>query len=1119
MAGENVNRRLNIYINDREVTNSLIGVNREMAKVRGQMRGLNKGSADYQHQLDKLNKEYKYLEAVQKEFKDDIYGVKKGFDDTTKSAKDTTEELGAAQEAFSNLFTGLRTGNLLQVKEGLMAIKLGLQATAKAAWAFVKTPIGATIVILAGIAKATKEWINYNEELAKATRTTEAITKLSGEALNQARIQAQVIEQIYGKPFEDTLNTANVLVNEFGISFEEALNKIENNLVAGAQYNDEYLQSIKEYSTFFAQAGYSVEEFQGIINAGFDLGIYSDKLPDAIKEFSLSINEQTKATKDALEDAYGKEFTDKILKGVKDGSISAKEALKLMAEEATRVGLNAKTAQQLTADLFRGAGEDAGGALKIFQAVERSYKLQTLALTPLQESLNEVAASQKLLIETQDALFQSEGFELWKNDLITMFNQVKQGFYSLIYEITNGFGSMQEKAKEDSEKTAINNYTTDALAAFDDYIKRREKSMGKEFNLEKVRQERLEMLRKQYSSSGAGSWDASESQIQVQKRLEAEIEAVQKYIPKSVKINTEKTEAELAAEAKLRADAAKKHHAELEKQLKEREALDKQLLATQRAFQDAQLELMADGYEKEKAKINLEYDRKIEDLRSHLFKESELKELQKQIDAAKNSGNKGEAERLQGLLNQKIAINQAYNDTIIAAEQTRNLKIGQLQEKYLAEEFKREEEAHQRNLLRLDTKQKNELNGIKSLDDAKEILSKSLSEKEINGITSLEEAKKAIQKQHLTEKFEMEKANLDKVVKQYQSLLALDLSMGNTFLSDEQRDEIVKNLEIVENKLAGLVPPPDEAESRTFDEAKNHGIDILGFDAGKWEALFDGLETFAEKLAAVQMVAGALKNAFSSYFDFMAAGEARTLQKFERSADRRKKLLSDQLEKGMISQELYTARVAKIDEELNRKKAEIEYKQAKRQKIFQAAQIVANTAQAIMSIWAQVPKFDFGVSAGIMTGVVSALGALQLATVLRQPLPEKGYKMGGFTPRGNRNKVAGVTHQDEYVIPADVLYDDDPAMPDIMSYIEGKRTGKIIPSSSSSGTETENLNNKSIASNVELYLAKIIDRNSDLIEKQLKEGLIAWLEVDIPTAKKIRKKIQELELIENSARK
>ena len=57
MAAENINRKLNIYINDKEVVNSLAGVTRGMNALRGKMNNLNRDSEDYQDQLDKLSKE------------------------------------------------------------------------------------------------------------------------------------------------------------------------------------------------------------------------------------------------------------------------------------------------------------------------------------------------------------------------------------------------------------------------------------------------------------------------------------------------------------------------------------------------------------------------------------------------------------------------------------------------------------------------------------------------------------------------------------------------------------------------------------------------------------------------------------------------------------------------------------------------------------------------------------------------------------------------------------------------------------------------------------------------------------------------------------------------------
>ncbi len=62
-------------------------------------------------------------------------------------------------------------------------------------------------------------------------------------------------------------------------------------------------------------------------------------------------------------------------------------------------------------------------------------------------------------------------------------------------------------------------------------------------------------------------------------------------------------------------------------------------------------------------------------------------------------------------------------------------------------------------------------------------------------------------------------------------------------------------------------------------------------------------------------------------------------------------------------------------------------RQAKAAKAQAAFNIGLSTAQAIIGIWAQVPKFDFGISAGILTAVVGGIGAAQLAAVLAKPLP------------------------------------------------------------------------------------------------------------------------------------
>jgi hypothetical protein len=71
---------------------------------------------------------------------------------------------------------------------------------------------------------------------------------------------------------------------------------------------------MREYPTLLQQ---DIQwDFQNLVNSGIDLAIYQDKL-DAIKEFALSVNEQTKGVSDALKNAFGASFTTTLLKGIR----------------------------------------------------------------------------------------------------------------------------------------------------------------------------------------------------------------------------------------------------------------------------------------------------------------------------------------------------------------------------------------------------------------------------------------------------------------------------------------------------------------------------------------------------------------------------------------------------------------------------------------------------------------------------------------------------------------------------------------------------------------------------------------------------------------------------------
>lgn len=76
---------------------------------------------------------------------------------------------------------------------------------------------------------------------------------------------------------------------------------------------------------------------------------------------------------------------------------------------------------------------------------------------------------------------------------------------------------------------------------------------------------------------------------------------------------------------------------------------------------------------------------------------------------------------------------------------------------------------------------------------------------------------------------------------------------------------------------------------------------------------------------------------------------------------------------------------------LERERLKQEQKQAKARKKFAIADIAISTAQAIMQIWAHSPDFT-GISQGVLTAIIAAIGAAQIAAVVAAPIPQ--YKEG-----------------------------------------------------------------------------------------------------------------------------
>jgi len=444
MADRPITRRLKIYINGEEIDATITNISKNLAKFRSLANRAVEGTPkwkEYNTEVAKLEVELKKARDAQKDFRDETKLATSGI-------KDGDKALGKFTSSFNDLIQGYKRGDLLQIKEGWHGVRTGITSATKAALSFIATPIGAAIAILVGVGAAAKEWFNYNQQVVEALRLTTQLTGLTDGAADAARIRGEVISETFGVDFKETVLTANSLVQQFGISFDEAFDLIEGQLVRGQKNNDEFFQSLNEYPVFFKRAKFSAEEFARIIATGYDLGIYSDKLPDALKEATLSLEEQTDTSKDALENAFGKEFTDGLFLNLRNGSITVKDALKLISEETQSVGLNSQQAQQLTADLFKGAGEDAGGAIKIFEALNIALNEQQRELTESERILQEQVESTRELKQVSSALFATgdEGFGLIIDKAKLLGTKILIDILRAGVDLTNWFIDLNNKS-------------------------------------------------------------------------------------------------------------------------------------------------------------------------------------------------------------------------------------------------------------------------------------------------------------------------------------------------------------------------------------------------------------------------------------------------------------------------------------------------------------------------------------------------------------------------------------------------------------------------------------------------------------------------------------------------
>lgn len=540
-------------------------------------------------------------------------------------------------------------------------MKTSATAFGKTLLGLLSNPVFMAIAAIGGAGVAFKGWYDYNKGIEEANRLTQQFTGATGDELKALRSDVTVLAETFDKDFREVLISTNALSKQFGISLSQATELIKDGFVAGADASGQFLDILKEYPTFFREAGISAEGFVAIATQTAQQGIYSDKGVDTIKEATIRLREMTDATKEAL-DGIGLSG-DEIKEQLTSGSKTMFEVIQQVSTQLNKLPETSSEVGTALADIFGGPGEDAG--IKFI----KTLKDIDLNLNNVKKTMGTYAQAQEDMVEAQANLDReiSRLLDSTENGFYRFVQNVKASWKQMNADLLQWFREMIEGVDDMLNRTASEAAAEGAEAASERILVQYERinnarkiyeelGLSADEALNKSREERVNILKrtleieqqnladaeatvKKYNEEmeNASFWrqglglDRTNNQIKedlenaIQVRasaiaavtsLQKQIEQVMTYNPLVIPEAEDSLEkAEEDAEKAKRLAEQQAAYAVAMKQ-KEKEEI--------RKAEDELLKLITDERERQRQQVEVSYERQIEDLRTRLQTEKDL---------------------------------------------------------------------------------------------------------------------------------------------------------------------------------------------------------------------------------------------------------------------------------------------------------------------------------------------------------------------------------------------------------------------------------------------------------------------------------------------------------------
>lgn len=1043
--GNKVERRgIKIYIDDKELKQSFHNLKREYIK---QLGILNK--------LDEAHPDYKSKAA-------EVAILKQRFEELRNSQGKLISGTKETQGVFGK-FTGMFKG----VK--------GLVSGAFA--------VGSLVTF----GKQLYDKIGLIRQVKHEIRT---LTGVQGSELDKITAKTKAIADSYGKDVKETVKTANTLSKHFNLTMNESLDLMTKGFLSGADASGDLYNQLAEYAPLMREAKLSASEFVSLIAETEKAGVFNDKGVDAIKEGFISLREGTKGTKDAIA-GLGIDVEDMYTK-MESGNLSYFDALKLISKEIEKTGNKSTKTGTAIADIFRGAGEDAG-----FDFISNLHNMNT----ELEKSINN--SDEYAQLKQRELEINEDLNSVWMkltgtgSALNSLYLGMKSGLVDLLGSIA-GVRTEAMEAKDAFEDQArkvidLNKNLTPLITEYENLNSKSKLSKDEHIRLKKVVGEIGSIL-----PSAVTSWDEYGNAVSIS------TDRITEYIDKQKLILRYKNKKAIDSET----EAIKNNTRQLKRYQK--------LLQT----------VSSDDYQNRNSKGNGAIPNKLSD--------KEINEVRSKVVELTDliAGAEGNLEQLTGDYLDKFIEKESDKTKTVESEIEKRKSLENLAAKYKISFQKSTTNERLRSMISAKRREIERLNAQKDREkkDAERETKAEESRLENNRKKSVSELEREL--------VDVKKAQadlIDQKLAMKQDGFAKDMEVQKVnhdrrieSLKAQQKDiSVIKDAEILENskRFNQAIETQIEAENKLHElkkqaithkyasktvkdsnEGWSDGIDVFGLSPEQWEGVFGKLDENGEALMSwserVQGILQAVGNAWGKYYDYVNSQEARNLKRFERSTNDKKESLKDRYDRGLIDKENYDKQVDKLDKEVAKQQAITEYNRAKREKTMSLFDIASSTAVAVMKAYEMSP----GTLGMPWSGIIAAMGLAQAGVVAAAPLPDKGFYYGGFTGSSGSQSdqygtITGYVHDNEYVVPKVEL--EDPAVSKMVESIEAKRSGYV---DSLSGGQTGN----------DIELIGLISSTNALMSYLIDNGIDSVVNWEYKDTKQLTKQQTKLNRIRNN---